>query len=133
MSFQHDSGETLQCIAKNFHNFADKFPKVGNNYLQTPILNCNIFGYGPSMNAKFDNAFFNTVINSIEKFEKLTWDTLATNNELKSKGEIELRIGCNLSNAQYPNLKSGYKIALKKYHKEGEKTVTLENFVLNTT
>ena len=99
MSFQHDSGETLQCIARNFRNFADKFAKVGNNYLQTPILNCNIFGYGPSMNAKFDNAFLNTVINGIEKFEKLTWDTLATNNELKSKGEIELRIGCNLSNA----------------------------------
>ena len=74
---------------------------MGNNYLQTPILNCNIFGYGK--------------------------------HELKSKGEIELRIGCNLSNAQYPNLKSGYKIALKKYHKEGEKTVTLENFVLTAT
>ena len=85
------------------------------------------------MNSKFDNTFFNTVLNGTEKFEKLTWDTLTTNTELKSKGEIELRIGCNLSNAQYPNLKSGYKIALKKYHKEGEKTVTLENFVLNAT
>ena len=75
------------------------------------------------MNAKFDNAFFNTVIHGTEKFEKLTWDTLATNNELKSKEEIELCIGCNLSNAQYTNLKFGYKIARKKYHKEGEKTV----------
>ena len=88
MSFQHDSGETLQCIARNFRNFADKFAKVGNNYLQTPILNCNNFGYGPGMNEKF--AFFNTIINGTEKFKKITWDTLATNNEIKSKGEIEL-------------------------------------------
>ena len=65
--YQHESGETLQGIARNFRNFAEKFAKVGNNYLQTPILNCNIFGYGK--------------------------------HELKSKGEIELRLGCNLSNA----------------------------------
>ena len=85
------------------------------------------------MNSKFDNTFFNTMLNGTEKFENLTWDTLTTNSELKSKGEIELRIGGNLSNVQYINLKSGYKIARKKYHKEGEKTVTLESFVLNTT
>ena len=48
------------------------------------------------MNSKFDNTFFNTVLNGTEKFEKLTWDTLTTNTELKSKGEIELRIGCKL-------------------------------------
>ena len=87
-SFQNDSGETLQGIATNFRNFAEKFAKVGNNYMQTPILNYNIFGYGPGMNKKFDNAFFNTIINGTEKFEKITWDTLVKNNEIKSKGDM---------------------------------------------
>ena len=101
--------------------------------VKTPILNCNIFGYGHGMNEKFDNAFFNTAANGTEKFEKLTWDILFTNNEIKSKGEVELHTGCNLTIAQYNGLKSGYKIARKKYHKEGEKTVTMENFVLNSS
>ena len=73
------------------------------------------------MNEKFDNTLFDTAVNGTEKFEKVTWDLLFTNNEIKSKGETELIIGCNLSNAQYNGLKSGYKTARKKYHKEGEK------------
>ena len=76
---QQDFGNTLLGIAANFHNFAEKFAKVGNNYLKTPILNCNIFGYGHGMNKKFDNAFFDTAFNGTEKFEKITWDILLTN------------------------------------------------------
>ena len=83
------------------------------------------------MNEKFDNNFFNTDANGTEKFEKITWEVLTTNNVIKSRGEIETIIGYTITNVQYNGLKSGYKIARKKYHKEGEKTVTLENFVLN--
>ena len=95
---QQDFGGTILGIAANFCKFAEKFAKVGNNYLKTPILNCNIFGYGRGMNEKFDNTIFDTAVNGTEKFKKVTWDLLFTNNEIKSKGETELIIGCNCLN-----------------------------------
>ena len=128
---QYDFGNTLLGIVSNFRKFAEKFAKVGNNYLKTPILNCNIFGYGHGMNEKYNYNFFNTDANGTEKFEKITWEVLTTHNAMKSRGEIETFIGCNITNVQYNGLKSGYKIARKKYHKEGEKAFTLEDFVLN--
>ena len=65
---QQDFGGTILGIAANFCKFAEKFAKVGNNYLKTPILKCNIFGYGHRMNEKFDNTFFDTAVNGTENF-----------------------------------------------------------------
>ena len=54
---QQDFGGTILGIAANFRKFAEKFAKVGNNYLKTPILNCNIFGYGRGMNENLITLF----------------------------------------------------------------------------
>ena len=36
----------------------EDFAKVENNYLHTPLLNCNLFGYGQRGGTHFDENFF---------------------------------------------------------------------------
>ena len=121
-------------MANSFQIFAEDFAKTENNYLHTPLLNNTIFGYGQRGQNHFNEQFIiagNLEIN--EKIAKITWHDLTQNGELKNMNEIGNILDGGLALETYNGLKNGWKIARKKFNKEGTLGQSIELFIKKTT
>ena len=123
-------GTILNGLANSFQIFAKDFAKIENNYLHTPLLNNPIFGYGQRGQQHFNEQFFiagNLEINKL--IAKITWQDLTLTGELKNINEIGNILERDIAPGTYNGLKNGWKIARKKYNKEGTKGQSIVNFI----
>ena len=121
-------GSTLNSIAKSFRTFAEVFAQVESNFLQMPILNNKIFGYGNMENNNFDDDFFDGWAD-IDYIRNITWNSLIENENLMSIENLRNSIGVQLTQERYLKLKIGWNRAKKKYLIQGHKGKSLNEFV----
>ena len=86
-----------------------------NNYLHTPLLNCNLFGYGQRGENHFDeNLFIGDEVELTNNLRKLTWHSITENGELQNCDAISAKLEAVISPGIFNKLKVGWKIARKK-------------------
>jgi hypothetical protein len=129
-----NSGNVLTNITRSFSLFKQQFIKVGNNFLTVPFY-CNAsIGYGRGYNKILDDTFFNCVDDDRLRgiYRTLTWKSL-TNNEdgvtLMPRTVINQSLGITLTRDQYNVMVNTLAISIKRYFKEGEKSLTLNDFM----
>ena len=66
------------------------------------------------------------------RIEKFPWCDLTQNGVLKNINNISNVAGTELTLGIYYGLKNGWKVAHKKFHEEGKKGQSKENFINNT-
>ena len=110
-----DYGSVLNGLANSFRIFAEDFAKVENNYLHTPLLNCNLFGYGQRGETHFDkNLFISDEIELTNNLRKLTWNSITVNGELQNCDAISAKLEAAIPLGIFNKLKVGWKIAREK-------------------
>ena len=113
--FDANNGPLLNGLSNSFRIFAEDFAKVENNYLHTPLLNCNLFGYGQRGETHFDeNLFISDEIELTNNLRKLTWNNITVNGELQNCDAISAKLEAAIPLGIFNKLKVGWKIARKK-------------------
>jgi hypothetical protein len=124
-------GTVLNNIVDSFCKFKGKFSTIENNYLHMPIY-CNAsFGYGRGLMHKLDDQFFeiNGDMAKRNSIIGLTWSNLTSNGRVLPRIEIQARLGLYFTDEKYLVLKTAYRIATRKYHKDVEKSHTMRQFI----
>ena len=110
-----NNGPVLNGLSNSFRIFAEDFAKVENNYLHTPLLNCNLFGYGQGGENCFDeNLFIRDGVELTNNLRKLTWHSITENGELQNCAAISAKLETAIPPGILNKLKIGWKIARKK-------------------
>jgi hypothetical protein len=60
----------------------------------------------------------------------LTWDNLTTNGRILTRIEMQARLGLYLTDEKYSLLKTAYRIAARRYHKDVEDSYTMRQFIV---
>ena len=126
----NEIGTILNGLSNSFQIFAEDFAKVGNNYLHTPLLNCNIFGYGRRGENHFDENFFvREDVEISDTLKKITWHMITENGEFNNLNTLSANLGFAVTPVIHNNLKNGWKIANKKFQEQDHKGTSLEKFI----
>ena len=113
--FDANNGPLLNGLSNSFRIFAEDFAKVENNYLHTPLLNCNLFGYGQRGENHFDeNLFIGDEVELTDNIRRATWQYITENGELQNRDTISAKLEAAITPGIFNKLKVGWKIARKK-------------------
>jgi hypothetical protein len=124
----------LTNIISSYRLFKEQFTKVGNNFLTVPFY-CNAsFGYGRGYKQMLDDEFFNCLNDDRLQgvFRTLTWKNLIIEGgelTLKPRNKVNQNLGINLKPNQYNILGNTLRISIKRYYKEGEKSLSISEFM----
>jgi hypothetical protein len=80
---------------------------------------------------KLDDQFFEINGDMVKRNSVigLTWSNLTTNGRILTRIEMHARLGLYLTDEKYLLLKTAYKIAIRKYHKDVEDSYTMRQFI----
>jgi hypothetical protein len=129
-----NSGTVLNNIISSYSLFKQQLTKVGNNFLTVPFY-CNAsFGYGRGNKKILDDSFFNCVNDDRLRgiYRTLTWKSLTNDGDgvtLKPRIEINHSLGITLALEQYNIMVNTLANSNKRYYKEGEKSISLNDFM----
>ena len=86
-----------------------------NNYLHTPLLNCNLFGYGQRGETHFnENLFIRDEVELTDNIRKVTWQHITENGKLQNRETISAKLEAAITPGVFNKLKIGWKIATTK-------------------
>jgi hypothetical protein len=129
-----NSGTVLNNIISSFCFFKQQFTKMGNNFLTVPFY-CNAsFGYGRGYKKLLDDDFFNCIDDDRLRgiYRTSTWKILTNDRDgltLKPRVEINQSLGTTLTPNQYNIMVKTLRNSTKRYYKEGEKSISLNDFM----
>jgi hypothetical protein len=125
-------GPPSTTLYKDSLNSKLNLQKIWNNYMVCPIYCNEAFGIGRGMAEKLGDLFFGidevTPLQTAHRIQSVTWTDLTNGNNLMSKIRVEATLGKEITPEFYQKLKTAYRIATKKYRKEGETTVSIDTF-----
>jgi hypothetical protein len=97
-----------------------------------PIYCNEAFGIGRGLAEKLDDVFFGingeTPLQIVHRIQSVSWSDITIGNNLTTKIRVEACLGKEIAPETYQNLRTAYRIASKKYRKEGEKTTSIDTF-----
>jgi hypothetical protein len=126
-------GPVLKNIMKSYENFIDKFTRQNNNFKVVPIYCNKAFGFGRGMLQKLDDAFFGiseeTESEVRGRLLTITWDDITYGENLVSIENLRGRIGLELTQQQYSNIKSAFKCAKNRFDNHTTVVTNINQFI----